>query len=135
MDGGFYFTAVGRIVSASGCGIVGAVDFDHFALFVLHDALAGDEIAVAQADFASGRQAKIFRRRNFAKIVLLDVEGARERHLARARAGILGIVDRFHFFGLVLGIIVDHDLQRAQDGHGARGAFVEIFANEVLEHG
>ncbi len=35
---------------------------------------------------------------------------------------------------LTLGVVVDDQLQRVQDGHGAAGAAVQVVALEVLEH-
>ena len=86
--------AVGGVAAAAG-GIVGAVDFDDVAGCVFHDALGGDEVGVAQADFLAGRQAVVLGRRNFAEVVLLDVDLAREGHLAGAGGGIFGVVGDF----------------------------------------
>ena len=86
MDGGLHFAAVGRVAAAGG-GVVGAVHFGDFALLVLDHAGALDEVGVAQAHFAAGREAEEFLRRIFAEIVLLDVEHLGERHFARAGGG------------------------------------------------
>ena len=53
MNGGFHLAPVRRI-PAAGRRIVGAVDLDDLAVFVLHDAGTGDEIAVAQTDLRPG---------------------------------------------------------------------------------
>src|SRR5258708_40375420 len=71
--------------------------------------------------------------RNLAEIVLLDVEHARERNAAGAHGGVFGVVHGLHVLDLAFGIIVDHDAQRAQHGHYAGGALVEIFTDEVFE--
>ena len=86
------------------------MNFDDFAFLVLDHARAGHKVAVAEADLATRRQTKILGRRNFAEVVLLDVEHARERDLAASGGCVFGIVDRVHFLGLVFGIVVDHDL-------------------------
>ena len=49
--------------------------------------------------------------------------------------GVFGVVDGVHLFDLTLGIVVDDDLQRTQHGHHARRALVQVFADEVFEHG
>ncbi len=102
-------------------------------LLVLDHAGALDEIGVAQAHFAAGREAEEFLGRIFAEILLLDVEHLGEGHFARAGGGVFGIVDGVHLFGLVFGIVVDDHLERAQDGHDAGRAFVEVFADEVFQ--
>ena len=48
-------------------------------------------------------------------------------------AAIFGIVDGLHLFDLAFGVVIDDDLERAQHGHHARGALVEVFADEVFE--
>ena len=85
VNGRLHFAAIGSVAAAGG-GIVGAMHFDDFALVVLHHARALDEVAVAQAHFAAGRETEIFLGRIFAEVVLLDVEHAGEGHLARAGA-------------------------------------------------
>ncbi len=109
------------------------MQLDHLARVVLHDADAGDEVAVAQANFAAGRETEILLGRIFAKIVLFDVQDLGEWNGARAHGGIFGIIHRFHLVDLIVGIVVDHDAQRAQHGHDARGALVQILADEVFE--
>jgi hypothetical protein len=51
-----------------------------------------------------------------------------------AGAFVLGIIDRVDFLNLTFRIVVDHDFQRPQHGHHARGALVQVFADEVFEH-
>src|SRR6516225_1965322 len=111
MDGRFYLASVG-CVAATRSRIVGAVDFDEFGFVVLHNASAGDEVAIAQSNLASGRKAIVLLRRIFADIILLDKEFARERDFALSGALILGIVHRVHLFDLAFGVVVDHYLQR-----------------------
>ena len=94
VHGGLHLAAVGRVAAAAGW-IVGAVHLDEIAGRVFHHAVRGDEVGVAQADFLAGRQAVILRRRNFAEVVLLDIDLAREGNLARAGRRILGIVGDF----------------------------------------
>ena len=136
VHGGLDLAAVGRVAAAAG-RIVGAVHLDDVAGRVFHHALRGDEVGVAQADFLAGREAVVLGRRNFAEVVLLDVELAREGHLARAGGGVFGVVrdlDELANPIWACGIVVDDQLERAQDGHGAAGAAVEVVALEVLEH-
>ena len=132
VDGGFHPAAIGRVAAARG-RVIGAVHFHHFAVLVLHHAGAGDEIGVAQAHFAAGREAEILLGRIFAEIVLLDVEDFGKRHLARAGGGVFGIVDGLHLLDLALGIVVDHHAQRPQHGHHARRALVQVFAHVVFQ--
>ena len=101
---------------------------------VFHHALRGDEVGVAQAHFLARREAVVLGRRNFAEVVLLDVDLAREGHLARAGRGVFGIVGDLDEFLLTRGVVVDDQLERMQHGHGARGAAVQVVALEVLEH-
>ena len=73
MDGRLHLAAIGRRVAAAGGGVVGAMHFGDFARGVFDYAGALDEIAVAQANLASGREAEEFFGRIFAEILLLDV--------------------------------------------------------------
>ena len=82
MDGGLHLAAVGR-VAATRRRIVGAAQFGHLALGVLHDFTASNEIGVAQAHLGARRQPEEFLRRIFHEVVLLDVKFAREFYLAR----------------------------------------------------
>jgi hypothetical protein len=79
------------------------------------------------------RESEVLGRRRVAKVVLLDVEHARERHLAAPGRWILRVVDRFHLLDLALGIVLDHQLERPQYGQPSLGAAIEIFAQAVLE--
>src|SRR3954452_15832073 len=108
MDGRLHLATVRRSVAAVRCRIVRAMHFDNLALFVFHYAVRSDEVAVAQAHFASRREAEIFWRRHFAEIVLLDIQLAREWNLPRTGTLVLGIVSRVHLLDLAFGIIVDH---------------------------
>ena len=73
-----------RRVAAARRRIVRAAQLDDSPASSLTTPLAGDEVRVAQAHFAARREAEEFLRRILAEVVLLDVEHARERHLARA---------------------------------------------------
>src|SRR5579872_3163071 len=132
MDGRLHLAAVRRI-TAAGCRIVGAMELDDLAVGVLYNAGTRDEVGVAQSNFAAGREPEILLRRIFAEIVLFDVEHARERNLACPHGRVFGIVDGFHYFNLVFGVVVDDYFQRTKNGHDAFGSFIEILTDEVLE--
>ncbi len=114
--------------------IVGAVHLDDVAVLVLHNALRGDEVGVAQTDLLAGREAVVLGRRNFAEVVLLDVDLAGEGHLACPGGGVFGVVGDLDELLLASGVVVDHHLERAQNSHCAGSAVVEVVALEVLEH-
>lgn len=73
MDGGLDLAAIGGVAAAGG-GVVGAVDFDDFTGFVFDDGLAGDEVGVAEADFGAGGETIVLLGRDFAEIVVVDVD-------------------------------------------------------------
>src|SRR5262249_3447659 len=125
VDGALDLAAVGA-VAASGGGVVGAGDFGHLAGVVLHHAGALDAVRVAEGGPLPGEQPKILGPRDFAKIVLLDVQHPPERQLARAGGGVFGVVDGVEFLGLAFGVVGDDDLQRMQDGQAALGTFVQV---------
>src|SRR5690349_19969936 len=132
MDSGFHFTAVGR-VAAAGSRVIGAMDFGLGAAGALDAVGASAGVAIAGADFAARGESEVSLGRILAKIVLLDVQDFGERHGAGAGTGVLGVIDGFHLVDLAVGIIVDHDAQRAEHGHGAQSRLVQIFAEEVFE--
>src|SRR5205814_8607160 len=84
--------------------------------------------------FATGPEPKIFWRRSFHEIVALDVKLATERNLACSGIWIFGVVDCIEFFDFSLGIIRQHDLDRAQYGEPACGGAVEFVTYRVLQH-
>src|SRR5690349_1832036 len=134
MDRGFYFAAVWRI-SAARCRVICTVHFRNLPFFILDYASAGYEVSITQAHLASGRKAEVLLGRIFAEIILLDIEDARKRNLARASTGIFWIVDGVHLLVLIFWIVVNNDLQWTQDGHCAWRAFVQILSNEMFQHG
>ena len=135
VDRPLHLAAVGRVAAARG-RIVGAVHFDHLArLRVFHHARAADEIGIAQPHFLAGGQAMVFLRRDFAEVVLLDLQLAREGDLARAHARVFRVVDRLHLLDLAFRVVVDHDLQRPQHAHHPRRPLVQVGAQAVLQQG
>ena len=133
VDRGFHFASIGRI-AAAGCGIICAVNFNHLAVPVLNDVCTGNEIAITQSHFTSWRQTIKLLWRILAEVVAFNIQNARERDFPRARAGVFRIIDRVHLLDLAFWIIVDYEFQRTQHGHYARHTFVEILAEEMLEH-
>ena len=93
--------------------VVRAAQLDDLARRVLHDLLAGDEVGVAQAHLAAGREPEELLRRVLHEVLALDPELAREGHLARAGRGVLGVVDGVELLDLSLGVVLDHHLERA----------------------
>src|SRR5262249_39721184 len=134
MDGRLHLPSVGGVAAARG-RIVSAVNFDDLALVVLDYTPGRDEVGIAQPNFFAGRKTEVALRRIFAEIVLLDIEHARKGNFAHAGALVFGIIDRFHFLGLALRIVVDDHLQRLQHGHNPGRATVQVFADKVFEHG
>lgn len=108
MEGGFYLSAVG-CVAATGCGVVGAVQFGDIAIGVFGYAGAGDEIGVAEADFSAGGQAVELFRGALHKVIVLDVEFSGEGDFARTGGGVFGVVDGIEVFDFILGVIIDDD--------------------------
>ena len=91
MNGRFHFAAIGRVAAAAR-RIISAVNFDHVARASLITLVGGDEVGVAQANFFARRQAIVLGRRNFAEVVLLNVDLAREGNLTGAGGGVFGVV-------------------------------------------
>ncbi len=124
-----------RRQTAARLGIVAAAQLDDGAGDrILHDALALDDVRVAQADLATGREPEEFARRLLHEVVLLDVELARERQPPRTCRGVFRIVHGLELFDPVVGVVLDDDLERVQHGHDARGAAIQVLADAVLEH-
>src|SRR5208283_1506055 len=103
-------------------------------LLILHYSGALNEVTAAQSDLAAWRQPEELLWRILAEIILFNVEDARELHLSRPRAGILGIVHRFQLFALTFRVVIDDDPQRTKYSHRSRRTFVQVLANEVLQH-
>src|SRR5690348_11209409 len=131
---GFYFAAVGCIPTAR-CRVICTVHFRNLPFFILDYASAGYEVSITQAHLASGRKAEVLLGRIFPEVILLDIEDARKRNLARASTRIFRIVDGVHLLLVIFWIVVDNDLQWTQDGHRTWRAFVQILSNEMFQHG
>src|SRR4029077_4376503 len=92
-----------------------------------------DDVGVPEPYFASwGEPEKLFGG-IFTEIVLLNIEDARKGNLPHSRRRILRIVDRFQFFSLVFGIVVEDDLEWPQHSHNPGCSFVQVLANKVFE--
>ena len=96
-------------------------------------ASAGDEIRALQTDFIAGKEAKIFFDRLCHEVVLLHIELAGEGHLAGAELRPVGIILHFDRFRLPFRVIVDDDLQRAENRHCARRIRIEPVTHTGLE--
>ena len=134
VNGRLHFAPIRRIISSSRRRVIRTVHFHHLTFFVFHNAAALDEVRIAQPNLLPGRKPEVLRRRNFPEVILLDVKHPRERHLARARIRVFGIIHRVHLFDLVLRVIIDNHFQRPQHRHHPSSVLVQIFAHEVLEH-
>src|SRR5262249_52744648 len=131
VDGALHGTSAA--VAADGGRIVRAADLRDLAIGTQREVGAFDDVRVAQPNFGPGRQPEILLRRDLAKVVALDPQFATERHLARARRGIFGIVDGIHLLDFAFGVVRDDELQRPQHRHAALGAAIEILTETVLE--
>src|SRR5512145_739840 len=91
-------------------GIVGTAEFDHLtSSLVLYHTIAGNVVRIPQAHLTARGEAEELPRRVLAKIVALNVEHARERYLACAHTGVLGIIHGLHVFHLAFGVVLnDH---------------------------
>src|ERR1041385_5182803 len=101
MNRRFYLPPV-RGIAAARRRVIGTMNLHYVPLIVLYDARAGDEIAITQSHFASRREAEVLLRRIFPKILLLDIQHAREGHAARSSGGILRVIHRLHLLRLAL---------------------------------
>ena len=71
--------------------------------------------------------------RILAKVVAFNVEDLGKRHLAAAHRRVFRIVDGVQLFDEIIGVVVDHNLDRIDDGHDAGGAAIEILAQAMLQ--
>ncbi len=134
VQGGLHLPTVRRIAAAAGW-IIGATQLHHVALRVLHDLAAGDEIGIAQPHLSPHRHSEELVRRVLHEVVALDENLAAEAKGARAGTRVRRMVDGFQLFDVVLGKILDHELERPQHRHAPLGHLVETVADRVIEHG
>ena len=92
VQGGFDLAAIGGVAAPSGW-VVRAAQLDDLATVVFDHFGTGDEIGVAQADFAARGEAKELARRVFHKVFALNVEVPRKGDEARAGAFVFWVVD------------------------------------------
>ena len=71
--------------------------------------------------------------RVFADVVALDVEGVTEGDAAAALAFVLRVVGKVVVFFVVVRQAGESDFERADDGHAARGVFVQVVADGAFE--
>src|SRR5262249_43198196 len=82
-------------------GIVSTAEFDYLpGSLVLHHPGAGNVVRIPQTHLTARGEAEELPGRVLAKIVALNVEYTRERHLARAHADVFGIIHGLHVFHL-----------------------------------
>ena len=134
VDRSLDLAAVGSIAAARR-RIIAAAQLNHLAGPVIpDDFVAGNEVGIAQADFPARSQAEELFRRIFHEIVLFYVQYFAERHLARAHGRVLGMVGGVQQFLFVIGIVVDHHLQRAQHRHAPRRVSAQFVPDNMLQH-
>ena len=130
MDGTLDLAAIGRIAVA-GLEVGSAVDDSDAAVGVLLDALALDEIAAHQTDFAADGQALELRRRHLGEVLVLDPQLPGEGDLAGG--GVVGfpvgVVGDVEILGLVGGVVVHHQLDGVQHGDAALCGQVQLAAD------
>jgi hypothetical protein len=132
MQGGFNLASIRGITAARGW-IVGAAKLNDIACRIFDHFFALDEVGIAEPDFAARRETIELARRNLHEVFVLDVKHPREGNFARAHALIFGVVDHFHLFNLIFGIVDDHNLERAKDSESTGSAEVQILPDRVLQ--
>ena len=110
---------------------VRGVQLHDLAVFVLHERGAGHEIGAAEADFLADREAVELLHGVLHEVVALDVERLGERDLACAGGGVFRIVHGLDLLDLALRVVVDHELERIHDRHGAARGLVQVLLNLV----
>ena len=130
VDGTLDLAAIGR-VAVAGLEVGSAVDDSDAAVGVLLDALALDDIAAHQTDFAADGQALELRRRHLGEVLVLDPQLLREGDLAGS--GVVGftvgVVGDVEILGLVGGVVVHHQLDGVQHGDAALRGQVQLAAD------
>src|SRR5579862_4633498 len=114
-------------------GIISAMELSNISLRVFYDALTLDDVRVPETHLFAGREAEIFRRRNLLEIVLLDINFFGERNLSRSRRWIFRIINSIKLFDLTIGIIIDDNFNRPQDGHYAQRVLIQILPDAMFE--
>src|SRR3989344_4019249 len=120
-------------VLAQGFWIIRAAQFDDVARGVLDRFVGADHVAAAQAHFAGRFQALVAFWRLFHEVVTVDVDFTGERQCAHAHV-FFRVAWQFEVLDLAFRVVGDHDFQRAQHAHGARGAVVEVVTDAEFEH-
>ena len=135
VDRTFDFALSSFAATASRSWVVSAVKlFDLAGLRIFDDFFALDDVAVTQPHFATWFQAEELLRCIFLKIILLDVEFARERNLSRAGRRVFGVVHGLHHLDLVFRVVGQYNLYWIENCHDARGDCVQVFANAVFQN-
>ena len=112
----------------------GALELHNMAVSILDDFVALDHVAVAQAHFSAQRQALPFGRRHFGKIVALDVDFARQWHVALTKLGMMRVKRCRPAAANGRIVVGQRDLDRIKHGHDARCAVFQIFAHGAFQH-
>ena len=116
-----------------GFRIVGTVNDGHLSVCV---GLVGGrlyEICGHEADLVVDIEPLILLRRIDHEVVALDVKLAGERNLTAAERLVLEVVRHLKHLGLTLRIVVDHQLDRVNDGHHTLILQLQVLADAVLE--
>ena len=129
--------ALDLAVRALGAGLAGridgAVDAGHVAGLVHVVAFALDDVRALEANLAVGLEAEVLLGRVDHEVLALDVDLAGERNLVRAHLRLLGMVLDLAQLDRALRNVGEHDPDRIEHRHGARGDLAQVVAHAVLE--
>ena len=134
MDGAAHLAAIGG-VAVAGFQVSFGMDGHHVAGFVLIHTGAAHQVSTHQADFAAQGQALELRRGNLKEIALVDPDFLGKGN--RAGGGIVGVtvgvVGQIKILDLVSRVVVDHQLDRLQNGNAAGGVQLQLGAQHGFQ--
>lgn len=125
--------SVGSGASAERVGVILGVDFLNFAIVVLFETCAFDDVGAFKTHLFIGREAEELLGGILHEVITFDPEFASEGHSVLSLGGILGIVIHIHLFGEIGWIIGNDEFDGVLDHTYTRSRLIEVFADRVLE--
>ena len=134
MNGASYLAPI-RGVAAKGGRVVGGMHAGHIAIFVCVITGAGHQVGLVQPYLVARVQTAVFLDGLGHKVVPLNVQLPAKGHGALAVFRVVRVVFHFQGLGLVLRVVVDHQLNGVQYRHGSGSGGVQVLPYAGLQQG
>jgi len=126
-----YLSAVNGI-SVSGFKIGGSMKASYASIVILLDTYALNNISAHETNLSVRLQTEELRRWNLSKVISINIDFTCHNDFTGTKLGSLRVIRNLKSLLLVLGIVVNNDLDRLSDSGTANCVFIKIGTNTRL---